>query len=207
MLFHHSQPRCSDLTFCSSCSNLKIHPLVPCPPLLIQQNTEQAAHSAGIPVLLDAGGVDAPLSPELLQHVTLVSPNETELARLTGLPTASLTEVDAAARKLMTGVGGGGGGVLVKLGREGSMLLPGASATPIRQMCIPAPQVVDTTGAGDCFTAAFAVAVLEGMAPNRALLFASAAASLCVRKPGAMPSLPLRAEVDELLAGIGGKSK
>jgi ribokinase len=68
---------------------------------------------------------------------------------------------------------------------------------------VPAPRVIDTTGAGDCFTAAFAVARLEGQPPPRALLFASAAASLCVRRAGAMPSLPDRAEVDALLAELG----
>ena len=79
---------------------------------------------------------------------------------------------------------------------------PGVSAPAVRQACVPAPQVVDTTGAGDCFTAAYVVAVLEGLPPAGALRFASAAASLCVRQLGAIPSLPGRAEVDELLAGL-----
>lgn len=61
-------------------------------------------------------------------------------------------------------------------------------------------QVVDTTGAGDCFTAAFGVALMEGMAPAAALRFASAAACVCVQRMGAMPSLPTRAEVEALLA-------
>ncbi len=60
-------------------------------------------------------------------------------------------------------------------------------------------QVVDTTGAGDCFTAAYAVAVLEGKAGAEALRFASAAACICVQRKGAMPSLPARQEVDALL--------
>ncbi len=44
------------------------------------------------------------------------------------------------------------------------------------------------------------MAVLEGKAPQAALAFASAAGSLCVQRKGAMPSLPARGEVDELLA-------
>lgn len=82
----------------------------------------------------------------------------------------------------------------------------GAGAPPVRQQCIPAPQVVDTTGAGDCFTAAFAVAVLEGLEPQRALRFASAAASICVQRAGAMPSLPSREEVDALVDKLGWQS-
>ena len=42
------------------------------------------AAAAGVPVVLDCGGVEGPLSSELLRHLTVLSPNETELARLTG---------------------------------------------------------------------------------------------------------------------------
>ena len=45
-------------------------------------------------------------------------------------------------------------------------------------------------------------AVLEGLDPQAALLFASAAASLCVQKPGAIPSLPTADEVETLLASL-----
>lgn len=72
----------------------------------------------------------------------------------------------------------------------------------MRQLVIPAERVVDTTGAGDCFTAAFAVAVLEGQPYAQAMKFASAAASICVGRPGAMPSLPARGEVDQLLSRV-----
>lgn len=43
----------------------------------------QIAASAGVPVILDAGGVTQPIQVDLLSNVSLVSPNETELARLT----------------------------------------------------------------------------------------------------------------------------
>lgn len=42
------------------------------------------AAEAGVPVILDCGGVEGPISSKLLQHVSILSPNETELARLTG---------------------------------------------------------------------------------------------------------------------------
>ncbi|KAF8073119.1 hypothetical protein HT031_000780 [Scenedesmus sp. PABB004] len=170
----------------------------------------EAAAAAGVPVvLLDAGGVDAPLSGELLRHLTVISPNETELQRLTGLPTASEAELLAAAAALQRAAveqrGGGGGAapaVLLKLGAAGSMLL-GPDGAVVRQPAVPAPRVVDTTGAGDCFTAAFAVALLEGRPPAAAMAFAAAAASICVSRPGAMPSLPSREELEALLARAG----
>lgn len=42
------------------------------------------ARAAQVPVLLDCGGVEGPISPDLLHSITTLSPNETELARLTG---------------------------------------------------------------------------------------------------------------------------
>lgn len=42
------------------------------------------ARAAGVPVVLDCGGVEGPISQELLGSISILSPNETELARLTG---------------------------------------------------------------------------------------------------------------------------
>ncbi|GAX74133.1 hypothetical protein CEUSTIGMA_g1582.t1 [Chlamydomonas eustigma] len=156
----------------------------------------QIAKAAGVAVLLDAGGVEGPICPDLLACLSCLSPNETELNRMTGLPTDTIEQVHVAADSLMRlGVGS----VLVKLGSDGSLLIPGAGQPIIRQHAIKAPIVMDTTGAGDCFTAAYCVALLEGKKGTDALLFASAAASICVRRKGAMPSLPSREEVDDLI--------
>ncbi|KAG2497847.1 hypothetical protein HYH03_004114 [Edaphochlamys debaryana] len=157
----------------------------------------QLAKAANVPVFLDAGGVEGPIAPELLSCLAVLSPNETELNRLTGMPTDTEEQIQSAAEALMAK---GVKAVLVKLGGDGSLLLPGHGEAPIRQKAIRAPEVVDTTGAGDCFTATYAVAVLEGKPAPAALQFASAAASICVQRRGAMPSLPARAEVEELLA-------
>lgn len=64
-------------------------------------------------------------------------------------------------------------------------------------------RVVDTTGAGDCFTGAFAVGLMEGRSYLEAMQFASAAAAVCVQRKGAMPSLPTRSEALEALGGGG----
>ena len=47
----------------------------------------QIASEAAVKVVMDCGGVEEPISPELLTSVTILSPNETELARLTGKAT------------------------------------------------------------------------------------------------------------------------
>jgi len=57
----------------------------------------QATKGAGVPVIVDAGGMDAPVPGELLSLVDIFSPNETELARLTGMPTETFEQINQAA--------------------------------------------------------------------------------------------------------------
>lgn len=59
----------------------------------------QIAKSANVPVILDVGGADTPIPEDLLQCVTILSPNETELARLTGATVDSLEDAIGAARQ------------------------------------------------------------------------------------------------------------
>jgi ribokinase len=155
----------------------------------------RAARAAGVPVVLDCGGDDTPLPAELLALIDVVSPNESELARLTGLPTGDDTQVLVAARWLQQR---GVGTVLVKLGSRGCLLVP-TSGEPIRQPAFKV-QVVDTTGAGDCFTGAYTVGLVEGLPEAQRLRLACAAAALCVQSLGAMPSMPSRAATEAFLA-------
>lgn len=141
----------------------------------------QAAKTAGVLVILDAGGVDSPVPPELLNLVDIFSPNESELARLTAMPTETFEEIGRAVEKCHAM---GVKQVLVKLGAKGSALFV-EGEEPIRQPVIAAEKVVDTTGAGDTFTASFAVALIEGKSRKECLRFAAAAASLCVQVKGA----------------------
>ncbi|EFN51579.1 hypothetical protein CHLNCDRAFT_140074 [Chlorella variabilis] len=169
--------------------------------VLLQREIPEAvnaelAHAAGVPVVLDAGGATAPLSPDLLRCLAVISPNETELQGLTGMPTDTEEQIVAAAQVLR---GQGVGTVLVKLGSRGSLLVD-ADGSTWRQEARRVEKVVDTTGAGDCFTAAFAVAVLEGRPYREAMRFASVAAALCIQVAGAMPSMPSRQQVDAELA-------
>jgi ribokinase len=163
-------------------------------PEAVSLGAARCAQQAQVPVVLDAGGVDAALAPELLQLVSCLSPNESELARLTGMPTDSDEAVLAAARHLKRH---GVASVLVKLGSRGALLLT-PDGEVIHHDAYPVT-VVDTTGAGDCFTAAYAVAMLEGRPPAKRLRFACAAAALCVGVKGALPSMPDREAVNEFL--------
>jgi sugar/nucleoside kinase (ribokinase family) len=66
-----------------------------------------------------------------------------------------------------------------------------------------ATKVVDTTGAGDAFNGALLAALLEGQALEDALRFACAAGSLAVTAVGARSALPVRAQVEAVLAAGG----
>lgn len=158
----------------------------------------KAAKGAGVTVILDAGGMDAPVPSELLSLVDIFSPNESELSRLTAMPTETFQQISQAVQKCYEM---GVDQVLVKLGSKGSALFV-KGEEPIKQSIISAAKVVDTTGAGDTFTSAFAVALIEGKSKQECLRFAAAAASLCVQVKGAIPSMPDRKSVLDLLTSL-----
>jgi ribokinase len=153
-----------------------------------------AARAAGVPVILDAGGSGGAVMPALLPLVDILSPNEHELAVLSSMPTGTNEEVLAAARSLQAK---GAHTLLVKLGGRGAMLVP-EQGKPVIHGAFEV-KVVDTTGAGDCFTAAYAVATVGGMQPQARLRFACAAAALSVMRKGAIPSMPNREAVKRFL--------
>jgi ribokinase len=90
-------------------------------------------------------------------------------------------------------VDGAPGTLVVTLGEQGARVA-GAQ--------IPAfpANVVDTTGAGDAFCAAFAVALAEGAADADAVRWGCAAGAHMVEHEGVIPGLPTRAELEERLA-------
>ena len=87
--------------------------------------------------------------------------------------------------------------VVTTLGADGCLVTQGDITHTI-----PAfeAEMVDPTGAGDCFVAALSVGLAESMAPVDAARFAAAAGSLAVETEGAQPSLPTRSAVDARLA-------
>ncbi len=146
--------------------------------------------------------MDRPLAPSLLKLLDYICPNESELARLTGLPTDTEEQVLAAVAALRSQ---GARSVLVTLGARGALLVrPDGSV--LRQAALEAGAVVDATAAGDAFRAAFAVALVEGRPLQECLRFASSAGGIAVSRMGAVPSLPRRHETERLAFGSSGDS-
>ena len=82
-------------------------------------------------------------------------------------------------------------------GRDGAELRKNCDL--VASATAPTVDTIDTTGAGDTFTAALTVALVEGQPPEQALTFACAAGAAATTKRGAQPSLPMRADVEALL--------
>ena len=119
----------------------------------------------------------------------VLTPNQTEAGALLGRATSP----DATAAAL---IAAGATNVVLKLGDNGSLH---ADATGVyTHVAAFAVDPVDTTAAGDAFTAALAVARAEGRAWPDALRFANAAGALACTTLGAQPSLPKRRQVDRL---------
>jgi ribokinase len=83
------------------------------------------------------------------------------------------------------------------LGAEGAVLLE--DGEEIVRARPPKVDAVDGTAAGDAFTACLVVSLLEGRDREEALTRACAAGALAASRPGAQPSLPTAAEVEEIL--------
>ncbi|WP_217209561.1 ribokinase [Streptomyces sp. AC550_RSS872] len=127
-----------------------------------------------------------PLPDELCAAVDLLVPNEHEATTLTGR-----TDPREAAVGLLDLVPA----VVVTLGAAGSLYVS-RDTDPVT---VPAPQVtaVDSTGAGDTFVGALAVALGEGRPMPEALAWAAEAAALSVQREGATVSMPYRPEIEE----------
>ena len=143
-----------------------------------------AARAASGPVVLNPAPARE-IPDELYALGPILTPNAGEAAELTGEQ-----DPEAAARALAERTGAA---VLVTLGAQGVLVLDGDRAERV-----PAPQVtpVDTTGAGDTFNGALAVALAEGRELRDAVAFAVAAAALSTRAEGAREGMPRRGEVD-----------
>lgn len=130
------------------------------------------------------------LSDDLLSKVDILVLNEKEVEILARMEVRDSNTIYEAAGKLLNK---GVGSVVVTLGDKGAALI-----TRETRELIPAVDVraIDTTAAGDAFTAALAIAIVEGKDLVKSILFANRVAALTTTRMGAVDSLPTREEVD-----------
>lgn len=172
-----------------------------CDIFLTQLETSLESITAGImlakkynkPVILNPAPFQ-PISEELFKYIDYITPNETEAEFFTGIPVNNAEDAQKAANALIEK---GVKNVIITLGKSGAFYSNGSVS-----ILVPPPVVkaVDTTGAGDAFNGALAVALAEGMAIEDALKFSNATASISVTNKGAATAAPKRYETEKLVA-------
>lgn len=147
------------------------------------------AKSNGVNVILNpAPACELPIT--ILKNISIITPNRKEAEMISGIKITDITTILQAAVAIRKK---GVESVIITLGSEGAFVCTGQ----IKEI-IKAPKVtpVDTTGAGDVFNGALAVAITENRSLKDAVTFASHAAALSVSKFGALSSAPFRKDVD-----------
>ena len=143
----------------------------------------QLCQELKVPLLLNPAPA-RPLKAEVIEQVSYITPNEHEAALL-----FEGKEKEEVLKQYPNKL-------FITEGKQGVRYFNGE-----KEVLVPSYQVetIDTTGAGDTFNAALAVALAEGMGFEKGIQFANRAASLSVTKFGAQGGMPTRKEVEESL--------
>jgi ribokinase len=155
------------------------------------------AQAAGATTILNPAPA-LPFDPELLDLVDILILNESELGFLAS---SELRDTDdhacfiEAARLLQAGTDRI---ICVTLGKRGAVAVVDGEPVVISGRVV---ETVDTTGAGDCFIGAIAAQLANGHTIRDAFDYANVAASICVQRMGAAPSMPTVAEVSAARRG------
>ncbi len=144
------------------------------------------ASEAGTTVLLNPAPA-APLPDDIWAVLDVITPNEHELGSLAGAAPIEWAATDLRSR--------GDIDVVVTRGPTG-VLWTGANGT--RQIPAVRAVAVDTTGAGDAFTAGLAVGIAEGASMEKSISLGLRAGAHAVTKPGVLDGLATRSELDRL---------
>ena len=153
------------------------------------------ARAAGATTILNPAPAMA-FERELFDLVDILILNETELGLLAGI---ELAGTDDAARFIEAAKSLPSGNdkiICVTLGGRGVLALVHGEPLAVAGRAVKA---IDTTGAGDCFVGAVAARLAAGRSIQDAIHYANAAASICVQRMGAGPSMPTAEEVEAIL--------
>ncbi len=157
-------------------------------PMPVVEHVAALAAEAGVPVILDPAPAAA-LPDGLLPNVSVLTPNESEAERLTGIAVTDEASARRAAARLLES---GARQVIVTLGTKGALLVG-----PETDALIPSYEVqaVDSTAAGDAFNGGLAAALAAGDVLEDAVRQATMVGALSVTRMGAQPSLPTAEEL------------
>jgi ribokinase len=157
------------------------------------------ARERKLPIILDAGPIRE-LDFSLLHGLEIISPNETETHAITGVECRGIDDaVEAAGRLLQIAPSRY---AVIKLGERGALLYDGQQDQP-QYVKGHAVEAVDSTAAGDAFTAAMTAHYLRHGDILEAVRYANAAGAVAVTRLGAQPSLPTAQQVQAFIQERG----
>lgn len=158
-------------------------------PLETVKYVKDIAAESGKLVILDPAPALPDLPDDFWKDIDYIKPNETELEMITGQKLDTLEEMKQGARAMLSK---GVKNVIVTMGGSGCLLVSQG-----KEKYFPANRVtaVDTTAAGDSFTAGFAVALSQGKTCEEAIIFGQKVSAIVVSRKGAQSSIPMLEEV------------
>ncbi|VAW12168.1 Ribokinase [hydrothermal vent metagenome] len=154
----------------------------------------QIATDAGVTTILNPAPA-ASLDDAIFPLCDYVTPNESEAEALTGI---AVTTVDDARKAAEAFLARGVGAAVITLGENG--VLFHNSEISVHVPAVHAGPVVETTGAGDAFNGAMALALAWGGKPLDAMRFGCAVAGISVTRAGTAPSMPSLEEVEKIFS-------
>lgn len=160
-------------------------------PVEVVEYVKDLAVDMGKLVIVDPAPAVSGLPDSFWKGISYIKPNETELAVLAGREMKTRDELKAGAREMLAK---GVKGVIVTLGGEGCLFVTEKEETFFEANKVKA---IDTTAAGDSFTAGFALALSEGKTCEEAIRFGQKVSAIAVTRKGAQASVPSREEVEE----------
>lgn len=158
-------------------------------PLETVKYVKEIAISKGKKIIIDPAPAVKNIDKDLYQGSYILKPNELELATLSGKELNNIGEYKTELIKIQSN---GVNQVICTLGEEGCLHYNGEE---FKKFDCKKTKVVDTTAAGDTFTAALVISLSEGKNIYESIDFAQKAASITVSKRGAQSSIPSRDEI------------
>lgn len=162
-------------------------------PLEAVKIAAREAQELGVTVMLDPAPAPEKLPDSLYPLIDIITPNQTEAAKLVGFPLSDTESIQKAAKKLLQK---GIKIVIIKLGEKGAFY-----ATENEQGFIEPIKVktIDTVGAGDGFNGGVAAALDQGLSLKQALRWGGVVGALTTTQEGAQTALPDLATVEQII--------
>lgn len=146
------------------------------------------AAKRGVRVILDPAPA-TPLPTDILQHIDIITPNQTEASLLCGFPVVDPESAAGAGQALCAQ---GVKSAVITLGSLGAIIVANGDNFRVEAQRVEA---LDSTAAGDVFNGALAVALSEGQNLREAVDIACRAAAISVTRMGAQSAIPFRKEL------------